>query len=70
MDGDEAGVFLTLQDLKTVFPFLKEEENLLSPVEQATFLKIEKKLYEYLSIEEMEDLLKVRKPIRGLGLIK
>jgi hypothetical protein len=70
MDGEEAGVFLTLQDLETVFPLLKKEENLLSPAEQAIFLKIEKKLYEYLSIEEMEDLLKVRKSSRGLGLIK
>jgi hypothetical protein len=57
MAGDEAGVFLSLDDLKTVFPFLKKEEKFFSPEERDVFLKIEKKLYEHLSIEEIEKLL-------------
>jgi hypothetical protein len=62
MECDEAGVFLTLQELKTVFPGIKRDEGVLSPAEQAILQKIEKKLYEYLSIEEMEDLLS---PVRN-----
>jgi hypothetical protein len=57
MEGDEAGIFLTLQDLKAVFPGLKRDESVLSPAEQVVLHRVEKKLYEYLSIEEMEDLL-------------
>jgi hypothetical protein len=57
MEYDEPGVFLTLQDLKAVFPCLKRDEGALSPAEQTVLQRVEKKLYEYLSIEEMEELL-------------
>ena len=49
-----AGVFLTLEDLETLFPLLKKNEAHLTVKERHLFIKIEKKLYENLSIGELE----------------
>lgn len=49
--------FLTLEDLHALFPRLKRMEGMLAPWEQQVLLKIERTLYEYHSVEEMEALL-------------
>ena len=55
-----AGVFLTLNDCTILFPRLKENEPLLSEKERRLLHRIEKVLYENLSIREMEELLERR----------
>ena len=45
---------LTLEELLVLFPLLKRNEGLLSIKERQLLVKIEKKLYEHLSIEEIE----------------
>ena len=54
---NEAGVFLSLQDCSLLFPLLKKEEAVVSRELRTIMLKIEKVLYENLSIREMEELL-------------
>jgi hypothetical protein len=54
----QEGIFFTFNELKTVFPWLKKRENTLSSVERTLLLKIERALYEQLSIQEVEGLLK------------
>ena len=57
MDNEgAAGVFLTLNDCTVLFPRLKENEASLSKEERVILLKMEKVLYENLSIREMEEL--------------
>ena len=53
----EAGVFLSLNDCKILYPRFKEKESYLSEEERKVFLRIEKILYESFSILEMEELL-------------
>ncbi|MCL1812061.1 MAG: hypothetical protein FWG29_00915 [Treponema sp.] len=48
---------LTLEELLVLFPLLKKNEALLSIKERQILVKIEKKLYQQLSIEEIEDRL-------------
>jgi hypothetical protein len=45
---------LTLDELLTLFPLLKKNEEHLSGKERIILAKIEKTLYEHLSIEEIE----------------
>jgi len=51
-----AGVFLTLDDCKVLFPRLKEKEPYLAKDERAILLKLEKVLYGSLSVTEIEEL--------------
>jgi hypothetical protein len=53
----EPGIFLSIRELRTVFPWLKKNEAALSPPEQQILRKFEQTLYEYLSVREMENLL-------------
>ncbi|MDR1301434.1 MAG: hypothetical protein LBK43_03065 [Treponema sp.] len=54
----QEGIFFTFNELKTIFPWFKKRENTLSLAERAVLLKIEQALYEQLSIQEAEGLLK------------
>lgn len=57
MNNPKGGeLFLTLQELKILFPLLKKTEERLSPEEAAALKKIESILYEHLSVEEAEAL--------------
>ena len=56
-NSGEPGIFLTLNDCAVVFPRLKKNETFLSIEERMLMLRIEKILYENLSIQEMEELL-------------
>ena len=53
----EAGIFLSLNDCTALYPRLKENESFLSEEERKVLLKIERVLYDSLSIHEMEELL-------------
>jgi hypothetical protein len=53
----DGGVFFTIKELKALFPRLKKGENILLPAERDILLKIERTLYEQLSVQEMEGLL-------------
>ena len=48
---------LTLEELLVLFPLLKKNEALLNIKERQILVKLEKKLYEQLSIEEIENRL-------------
>jgi hypothetical protein len=52
--ADQQGAFFTLNELLAVFPRLKRIEAVLEKDERAVLLKIEKVLYERLSIGEIE----------------
>jgi hypothetical protein len=54
---DREGVFLTFDELLAVFPRLKGLEAVLEKDERAVLLKLEKVLYECLSIGEIEQRL-------------
>jgi hypothetical protein len=53
---DEDGIFLDMENCKTLFQALKKSEINLSEVERDLFRRIEKLLYARLSIQEIEDL--------------
>ncbi|MDR3146105.1 MAG: hypothetical protein LBU21_07495 [Treponema sp.] len=53
----EETLFLTIEDIRTLFPRLKSVESGLLPRERRVLLKIEGILYEYASVEEIEKLL-------------
>ncbi|MDR2403150.1 MAG: hypothetical protein LBD78_03885 [Spirochaetaceae bacterium] len=53
----EENLFLTIEDVRTIFPRLKSMESGLFPRERRVLLKIEGILYEYHSVEEIENLL-------------
>lgn len=53
----QAGVFFILEDLVTLFPLFKKNEAFLTVKERQLFSKIEKILYENLSIGEIESFL-------------
>ena len=52
-----SGVYLTLEELSILFPLLKKSEALLNNKERQILVKIEKKLYEHLSIADIENRL-------------
>jgi len=56
-EGGKAGVFLTLNDCRALYPRLKKIESSLSSEERKILFAIEKLLYGSLSIREMEELL-------------
>ena len=49
-----SGIFLSLEELMVLFPVLKKNEALLNNKERRLLVKIEKNLYEHLSISEIE----------------
>ncbi|MCL1814945.1 MAG: hypothetical protein FWG27_03875 [Treponema sp.] len=51
------GIFFTLEELLVLFPLLKKNEPLLSDKERQMLVKIEKIIYEHLSIAEIESRL-------------
>jgi hypothetical protein len=50
----EAGAFFTIKELRDIFPRLKSMETRLDRDERAALIKIEKILYNSLSVEEIE----------------
>ena len=50
-----AGLFLSLEELLILFPLLKKNEVSLNNKERHILVKIEKKLYEHLSIADIEN---------------
>jgi hypothetical protein len=50
------GIVLTLDECKTLFPRLKGLENTLLGPERDILLRMEKVLYEHLSIQDVENL--------------
>jgi hypothetical protein len=55
----EAGVFISLGELTAIFPRIKRGERDMNREELRVLTKLEKALYEYLSVEEAEKLLGV-----------
>jgi hypothetical protein len=55
----EAGVFIGLRELMTVFPRIKREEYAMNPAERQVLMKLEQVLYENLSVEEVEELIHI-----------
>jgi hypothetical protein len=53
----QKGTFFSFEELLILFPLLKKNEALLSNQERTILVKIEKTLYEHLSIAEMENRL-------------
>lgn len=54
---EPAGIFLTLEELLILFPLLKRNEALLHNAERQLLVKIEKQVYERLSIADLESRL-------------
>ncbi|MDR2900775.1 MAG: hypothetical protein LBV20_04590 [Treponema sp.] len=52
----ETGLFFTLDELKIFFSSLKSHEDDLSPDAETALVKIERFLYEHLTIREIESL--------------
>ncbi|MDR0386395.1 MAG: hypothetical protein LBH57_00005 [Treponema sp.] len=52
-----AGVFIGLTELMAIFPRIKKGERAMAEEERRVLTKMEKALYEYLSVEEAEELL-------------
>jgi hypothetical protein len=50
------GLFLSLEELRSLFPRLKKSEAQLDISERALLLRMERVLYENLSIQELETL--------------
>ncbi|MDR0377197.1 MAG: hypothetical protein LBH70_05330 [Spirochaetaceae bacterium] len=57
--SQEAGVFIGLRELITIFPRIKGGEYTMNPAERQVLMKIEKVLYEYLTVEEVENLARI-----------
>jgi hypothetical protein len=55
--NDRAGLFLSLSELRLIFPRLKIQEPSMGNGERELLRKMELTLYDHLSIEEMENLL-------------
>jgi hypothetical protein len=55
VSGD--GVFLSLDDLLVLLPLLKKNEAALNSKERQILLRMEKKLYDHLSIADIESRL-------------
>jgi hypothetical protein len=54
----EPDMILTFKEVVTVFKYLKKDEGTLSIVERDLFIKIEKFLYEHISVRDAENFLK------------
>ena len=51
------GITLSLNECRSLFPLLKKQELNLSREQRTIMIKMEKVLYEFLSIQEMEELI-------------
>jgi hypothetical protein len=58
----DAGVFIGLRELMTIFPRIKQEEAVMNSEERQVLMKMEKTLYEHLSVEKVEELLHIPGP--------
>ena len=54
MTLSKPGIFINMEELLVLFPLLKKNEDRLSGKERQILVKIEKELYEHLSIAEIE----------------
>jgi hypothetical protein len=54
-----AGVFISLEELAAIFPRIKQGEPAMNGAERQALAKLETALYEYLSIEEAEELMRI-----------
>jgi hypothetical protein len=52
----DAGVFIDFGELLAIFPRIKRGEYTMNPAERQVLTKLEKVLYEYLTVEEVENL--------------
>jgi hypothetical protein len=52
----KAGAFFTTDELLAVFPRLKRQEASLKAKERMVLLKMEKILYEHVSVQELEEI--------------
>jgi hypothetical protein len=52
------GLFLTLEELSVLFPWIKKNEAFMDVRERQLLSRIERTLYEHLSIEEIENRLR------------
>ncbi|MDR0759227.1 MAG: hypothetical protein LBF74_03855 [Treponema sp.] len=52
----DAGVFIGFGELLAIFPRIKRGEYTMNPAERQVLTKLEKVLYEYLTVEEVENL--------------
>ncbi|MDR2247739.1 MAG: hypothetical protein LBE17_13895 [Treponema sp.] len=55
----DAGVFIGIGELLAIFPRIKRDEYTMTPAERQVLTKLEKVLYEYLTVEEVENLMVV-----------
>lgn len=55
----EAGAFISLREIKAIFPYLKQREHTLNSGERQVLIKLEQTLYEYLSVDEAEELMHI-----------
>ncbi|MDR2702639.1 MAG: hypothetical protein LBB72_09425 [Spirochaetaceae bacterium] len=53
--GNSAGLYLTLEELSALFPLLKNNEERMGVRERQILNRMERILYEHLSIEEIEN---------------
>ena len=53
-DSSAPGLFLSLDELGAIFPRLKRNESLLTPGERRILSRMEKVLYEHLSVADIE----------------
>lgn len=58
VERETDGAFFSVEEMLALFPRLKHLEGSLFQDEQAVLLRMEKILYKYLSVEEMERRLK------------
>jgi hypothetical protein len=54
-----AGVFISLEELAAIFPRIKQGEPAMNGAERQALAKLEKALYEHLSVEEAEKLMRI-----------
>jgi len=52
------GIFLTMEELSAIFPRLKKNEASMDSRERQVLNRIERVLYEHLSIEDLENRLR------------
>jgi hypothetical protein len=58
-NSPEAGVFINLRELMAVFPYLKQREHSMNSGERQVLIKLEQTLYEHLSVDEAENLIRI-----------
>ncbi|MDR2211061.1 MAG: hypothetical protein LBO65_06280 [Spirochaetaceae bacterium] len=51
------GAFFNIEELRAIFPRLKRDEDALSAPERSFLYRVEKTLYQHLSVQEIESTL-------------